>query len=393
MPRRKESTIESTDLFNNEISGLHPIIKWPGGKETELSYIRQFMPKKFKNFYEPFVGGGSVFMAMNAHHFYINDKSEELISLYRSISTQDSDYFFIIETLSKSWTNMLDFVKENRKYIELYCDYRDEKISKNELLDKVKFFLENDKKELLKCIPSFFSWHRDVFEKELFVNVCRKLQRMKKIESEKGALPESDIFDNVETAFMSALYMYYRALYNDKNLTSSNEKIATVLFVFIRNYAYSGMFRYNDKGDFNVPYGGIAYNHKLMDKKQAYYKSSAVKKHFSETTIFNEDFEKFFLLAKPEEKDFVFLDPPYDSEFSTYAQNTFGKAEQKRLADYLIKDCKAKWMMIIKNTPYIMSLYENKGLNIQAFGKKYLVSFMNRNEKEVEHLIIMNYKE
>ena len=28
---------------------------------------------------------------------------------------------------------------------------------------------------------------------------------------------------------------------------------------------------------------------------------------------------------------------------------------------------------------------------LQAFGKKYLVSFMNRNEKDVEHLIIMNY--
>lgn len=32
------------------------------------------------------------------------------------------------------------------------------------------------------------------------------------------------------------------------------------LFLFIRNYAYSGVFRYNDKGDFNVSYGGIATN-------------------------------------------------------------------------------------------------------------------------------------
>ena len=48
-------------------------------------------------------------------------------------------------------------------------------------------------------------------------------------------------------------------------------------------------------------------------------------------------------------------------------------------------------MMIIKNTPFIMSLYKDKGLNIQAFDKKYLVSFMNRNDKDVEHLIIMNY--
>ena len=48
-------------------------------------------------------------------------------------------------------------------------------------------------------------------------------------------------------------------------------------------------------------------------------------------------------------------------------------------------------MMIIKNTDFIFSLYNQKGLNINSFDKKYLVSFMNRNDKDVEHLIITNY--
>ena len=48
-------------------------------------------------------------------------------------------------------------------------------------------------------------------------------------------------------------------------------------------------------------------------------------------------------------------------------------------------------MMVIKATPYILSLYENKGLNIKQFDKTYTVSFMNRNDKKAEHLIIMNY--
>ena len=392
MPRRKELITEVFDLFDAEIN-LQPIIKWPGGKESELPYIRQFMPSKFKNFFEPFVGGGSVFMAMTAERYYINDKSQELISLYRAISAYDQEYFFTADVLSQSWKKMLGFVKKHNEYIDLYCDFRDNKKNKEELLDSIKSFLEIDRSELLACLPSSFSWHRDIFEKELYVNIGRKMQRMKKIEKEKGILPVSDLFDNVETAFMSALYMYYRALYNDKMLVKSNQKLATVLFVFLRNYAYSGMFRYNDKGGFNVPYGGIAYNHKLIDKKQNYYKSDAVQKHFATTTIHNEDFEIFFRLTKPKAGDFIFLDPPYDSEFSTYAQNAFGRDDQKRLADYLINECKAKWMMIIKNTPFIMSLYENKGLNIQAFDKKYMVSFMNRNDKNVEHLIIMNYKE
>ncbi len=50
-------------------------------------------------------------------------------------------------------------------------------------------------------------------------------------------------------------------------LQSDAYELGTALFVIIRNYAYSGMFRYNAKGEFNVPYGGIGYNHKNLDKK------------------------------------------------------------------------------------------------------------------------------
>jgi len=48
-------------------------------------------------------------------------------------------------------------------------------------------------------------------------------------------------------------------------------------------------------------------------------------------------------------------------------------------------------MLVIKNTDFIAKLYINKNLNIQAFDKTYLVSFMNRNDKSAEHLLIRNY--
>ena len=151
------------------------------------------------------------------------------------------------------------------------------------------------------------------------------------------------------------------------------------------------MFRYNADGAFNVPYGGIGYNAKTLDKKLAYYQSTELIEHFSKATVECMDFLDFFRKHPPEKDDFIFLDPPYDSEFSTYAKNEFGKADQERLAKYLIEECKGKWLMIIKNTQFIYSLYDKKGIKIKAFDKKYQVSFMNRNEKEVEHLIITNY--
>ena len=60
---------------------LYPLIKWAGGKEKELKYIIPNLPKKFVDYYEPFVGGGAVYTGIyninQANNYYINDKSEE----------------------------------------------------------------------------------------------------------------------------------------------------------------------------------------------------------------------------------------------------------------------------------------------------------------------------
>ena len=48
-------------------------------------------------------------------------------------------------------------------------------------------------------------------------------------------------------------------------------------------------------------------------------------------------------------------------------------------------------MLIIKNTDFIYNLYNHPGINISSFDKKYIVSFMNRNNRDVTHLIITNY--
>lgn len=214
---------------------------------------------------------------------------------------------------------------------------------------------------------------------------------MKELEQIKDLLPDKDILDNIETAFKSAFYMHFRHIYNNTSKYKIESAFKSAIFLFIRNFAYSGMFRYNAGGDFNVPYGGIGYNRKNMMKKVDYLRTNELKSLLDNTIIANLDFEAFLEIHKPSKSDFIFLDPPYDSEFSTYAKNEFTKNDQKRLAEYLIKKCKAKWMLVIKNTEFIYSLYSDKGLNIQSFEKKYLVSFMNRNDKDVKHLLIKNY--
>ena len=374
----------------NVSTGLQPIVKWPGGKEKELKYIIPNLPK-FNRFFEPFVGGGAVFMGIKAKEYYINDYSHELISLYNSIANADELFFQYVEQIDNSWKNAEVFFHDNFFLVDTYLRYRHEELTKEELKSAIHQFCFEKQSDILHIIGTEFSAYPCILLTEMETTLSRKMTRMHELEKEKHILPEKDLYDNIETAIKGAVYMNYRHLYNNAELALSNGALHCALFFFIRNYAYSGMFRYSSRGDFNVPYGGIAYNSKFMVKKLNYYRSKPLRSHFVNARIYNLDFEKFLRKTQPSIEDFIFLDPPYDSEFSTYAQNEFSREDQKRLANYLIEDCRAKWMLIIKNTDFIYGLYDRPGINIRTFDKEYLVSFMNRNEKKVTHLLITNY--
>jgi DNA adenine methylase len=87
----------------------------------------------------------------------------------------------------------------------------------------------------------------------------------------------------------------------------------------------------------------------------------------------------------------MFLDPPYDSEFTDYGYCKFGKEEQIKLAD-LFKQTKIKCLMIIGKTPFIEDLY--KDYIVDEYDKKYrfkLYAGRVGDEINTKHLVIKNY--
>jgi len=393
IPEVKYNQINAS--LNNYLKAnrLEPLVKWAGGKEQELKYIIPNLPYTFENYYEPFVGGGSVYTSIKAKKYFINDKSHELIDLYKIIGSEQAPHFFeAVEEIIHNWNVLGEIALKNEAFfINTYKEFASGLKSKEVLSNKIYEFILNNSKAFNGLFSSYFNFNTENFLEEIKRNLVRKTSRMFVLEREKGRLCDNDILDNIETALKSAFYMHFRHIYNFHSKYEINKPSYTAIFLFIRNYAYSGMFRYNSSGEFNVPYGGIAYNRKNFKKKIEYLKSKKLKQLLLKTKIENTDFEDFFKQNQPNENDFIFLDPPYDTEFSTYALNDFDKDDQKRLANYLIYDCKAKWMLIIKNTEFILNLYSQEGIRISAFDKTYLVSFMNRNKKETEHLMITNY--
>ena len=378
---------------------LFPVIKYPGGKEKELKYILPNLPENCRRYFEPFIGGGAVYFSLDAEAYYINDKSTELIHLYTMIQSQNQDFLEKLTAIDNSWTVLEQLAdRYMEELVNLYFEFKNHGLDVAGLNDAVSTFVLKNAEEFNGLLREKIQIAISNFVIEIIKSLKNKMVRMKKLESEKGDLPYEDVVSNLEGALKNAFYMHFRYLYNHVEEFEIEVPLATAIYFFVREFCYASMFRYNRQGKFNVPYGGISYNKKSVIKKLQYFQNEQLVEQLNRTQIENKDFEEFFQLHMPENTDFIFLDPPYDTEFSTYAKNEFGKQDQKRLADFLIHRCRAYFMLIIKNTEFIRSLYpagertaSGRELYVGKFDKKYVVSFQDRNDKDVEHLLITNY--
>lgn len=198
--------------------------------------------------------------------------------------------------------------------------------------------------------------------------------RKKFIELKKKT-PELRVKDNNE-----ALYYELRDMFND--LTEKKYSDASLYF-FINKTAYSGMIRYNTKGEFNVPYGRYPnLNTALVTEPH--------QKLLENTEIFNVDYSQIFDMVS--EDDFMFLDPPYDCVFSDYGnieyKDGFNEENHIKLAKRFKKlTCKA--LMVIGKTPMTEKLYSD--MIIDEYGKSYTVNIRNRFKSSSTHILISNY--
>ena len=72
-------------------SKAKPFLKWAGGKTQLLAEILPRIPSTYKNYIEPFIGGGALFFALQPKSAKLNDINEELINSYLQVRENPSD--------------------------------------------------------------------------------------------------------------------------------------------------------------------------------------------------------------------------------------------------------------------------------------------------------------
>lgn len=177
------------------------------------------------------------------------------------------------------------------------------------------------------------------------------------------------------------LYYHIRDLYNHNY--DGTEYHKAVLYYFINKTAYTGMMRFNLKGEFNVAYG----RYRTISPDSIQKEHSDLLKN---TEIFNKNYKDIFSIAK--KNDFMFIDPPYLTTFHNYGNLdkmiSFDRLEHIKLSNEF-KKLKCKALMIIGKNQLIENLYGD--YIVREYNKNYSVNIKNRFKSSMSHLIIKNY--
>ena len=369
---------------------MNSLIKWPGGKSGEIDKIIPHIPR-YKRYIEPFFGGGALFFYLAPQRAAVNDISSSLMEYYRLIKAQDVQLKKLLLCYNNSFSNLYSVCSDNcSDIIEIYADLKNGSQKSIETEKQLRSFVDSISDKINSGFPEKLIFDEKAFTDQLVKMTVDKMQRTVKNE-QKAPFSEEDLKNNLLTGFTSGYYMYFRDVFNNiqlKRIEIPSKQYKAANFCFIREYCYGSMFRYNAKGEFNIPYGGMSYNSKNFRAKIDNMFSKEVQEIFSRTDIYCSDFEDFFRDVSLTSDDFMFLDPPYDTDFSDYEGKDFTQADQERLA-YSLRKTPAKFVLVIKNTDFIQSLYKN-GFNIISFDNQYTYNVRSRNERKVEHLIITN---
>lgn len=103
-----------------------PFVKWAGGKRQLLSQIKERMPEKYNNYFEPFVGGGAVIFELLPANAQINDINKALINAYRQICEFPENFIKAVKRLDN------EIWEDGKKYYYSLREQYNDKLMKAE---------------------------------------------------------------------------------------------------------------------------------------------------------------------------------------------------------------------------------------------------------------------
>jgi DNA adenine methylase len=149
------------------------------------------------------------------------------------------------------------------------------------------------------------------------------------------------------------------------NYSTLSSVEAAARTIFLNRTCFNGLYRVNQKGQFNVPFGKYK-NPKILDEEALFHASSLLRN----TTIICGDY-KTVLKQHAKAGDLVFLDPPYlpiseYSDFKRYTKEQFYEEDHIELADIAkrLQNLGCHIILTNSNHPLVHDLYKKFKIDV-----------------------------
>ena len=320
---------------------VKPFLKWVGGKTQIIEDVMNLFPKTMKNYHEPFVGGGSVLLALLSYvnagfitisgKIYASDLNANLIYLYKHIQSSPDD-----------------------------------------IIREIKL--------LMNQCPKYFTPLSKVAQSDMDT-LSNEMSRLSNI------VQRSQNGDSIDIATISPETYYYsiRDRYNALKDDDRNSICASAMFLYLNKTCFRGVFREGPRG-FNVPFGH--YNDPgIIDETHIQSLSRLIRN----VEFCVQSFSKSLDLTN--DGDFVYLDPPYAPETTTsfvgYTGDGFGLDHHSLLFRTCteMKGKNVKMLMSNANVKLVRDAFPSPTFQIRAIQARRAIHSKKPDAKTTEVLI------
>ncbi|MCK8826922.1 DNA adenine methylase [Natroniella acetigena] len=162
--------------------------------------------------------------------------------------------------------------------------------------------------------------------------------------------------------------------------------------LYLNKTCFNGLFRVNQKGQFNVPFGKYKnpniVNEEVLRAVSGYLNNNEVK-------ILSTDFEEAIKYMRKEA--FVYFDPPYHplsdtSSFTSYTRDGFDEADQKRLKKLCDNLTKRGCRFLLSNSSADLILELYKDYTIEYIDATRAINSKADQRGEIKEVLVRNYE-
>ena len=179
-------------------------------------------------------------------------------------------------------------------------------------------------------------------------------------------------------------YYWMRTKYN----ACLDRLLSAALFIFLNKVGWGGLYRVNDKGIYNVPFGGYK-NPSIIDRDHVMQLSKLIQPVVFECA----DFRASIPRAHSNTSNFVYMDPPYvplnKLSFTKYVAGPMGRQWHEDLFE-LCHDIGCPFVMSNSCTPLVKDAFQGEQYEVHEFECRRRIN--RKNPQSIAMEVIIVYK-